>query len=167
MGVRLTRGDREYEAAVEPEGTGYRVTISGRTHVVDGLLGRVLRVRVDARPVEALARLEGDTIVIELAGRAYAFRRHSGRASRLAKRSPGARARRGEIHAPMPGLVVDVLASVGEEVQAGHPVVVVEAMKMQNALAAPVSGRVAAVSVSAGTAVESGQLLLVIEPGAV
>ncbi len=166
MSVRLSRGDREYEAAVEPEGTGYRVTIGGRARVVDGPVGPILRVRVDARPVEATARQEGDTIVIELAGRAYAFRRHSGRAPRLARRARSERSHRGEIHAPMPGLVVDVLARVGEEVQAGHPVVVVEAMKMQNALAAPVSGRVTAVPVSAGTAVESGQLLLVIEPGA-
>ena len=164
--VRLTRDDREYEAAVEPEGAGYRVTIGGKAHVVEGLVGLVLRVRVDARPVEATARLEGETIVIELAGRAYVFRRHGGRAPRLAKRVAGGGPRHGEVHAPMPGLVVEVLAGVGEEVQAGHPVVVVEAMKMQNALAAPISGRVAAVSVSAGTAVESGQLLLVIEPGA-
>jgi biotin carboxyl carrier protein len=64
----------------------------------------------------------------------------------------------------MPGLVVQVLAHEGEDVEAGHPVVVVEAMKMQNALVAPIKGRVISIPVTPGTAVESGQLLLAIAP---
>jgi biotin carboxyl carrier protein len=43
-------------------------------------------------------------------------------------------------------------------------VIVVEAMKMQNALPAPLSGRVAAIAVTPGTAVDSGALLLTITP---
>jgi biotin carboxyl carrier protein len=64
----------------------------------------------------------------------------------------------------MPGLIVDLLAEVGSTVEAGQPVVIVEAMKMQNALVAPLKGRVAQVSVAAGAAVESGQLLMTIQP---
>jgi biotin carboxyl carrier protein len=63
----------------------------------------------------------------------------------------------------MPGLVVEVLAQVGDEVAAGTPLVVVEAMKMQNALVATVSGRVAAIAVKPGVAVESGQLLITVD----
>ncbi len=166
MSVLLTRGDRDYDVRVEPKGGGYRVTVGGATRSVEGTIGPALRVRVDSRPVEAAVRREGDTIVVELGGRAYAFRERSIRAPHLAKRPHASHRHRGEMLAPMPGLVVDVLAGVGEEVEAGRPVVVIEAMKMQNALAAPVSGRVASVAVAPGVAVESGQLLLVIEPGA-
>jgi biotin carboxyl carrier protein len=49
-------------------------------------------------------------------------------------------------------------------VEAGSPVVVVEAMKMQNALPAPLSGRVTAIRIAAGTPVESGALILTVTP---
>ena len=165
MTVRLRRGERDYDVSVEPEGAGFLVTLDGTSLHLEGVIGPRLRVRVGSRPVEASVSHEGDTIVVEMGGRAYEFHERSARAPRLARRDRAHGGHRGELHAPMPGLVVDVLAGVGEEVQAGRTVVVVEAMKMQNALAAPVSGRVTSVSVTPGTAVESGQLLLVIEPG--
>jgi biotin carboxyl carrier protein len=64
----------------------------------------------------------------------------------------------------MPGLVVEVLVEVGEVVEAGRPLVVVEAMKMQNALAAPVSGTVCAIAVAPGAPVDTGQLLMTLTP---
>jgi biotin carboxyl carrier protein len=68
------------------------------------------------------------------------------------------------VHAPMPGLVVEVLVQPGAAVEAGQPVVIVEAMKMQNELVAPLKGRVARVSVAPGAAVDTGQLLVAIQP---
>ena len=65
----------------------------------------------------------------------------------------------------MPGLIVEVFARVGDLVEAGSPIVVIEAMKMQNALAAPIKGRVTKTPVAAGTAVDTGDLLLSITPG--
>lgn len=67
------------------------------------------------------------------------------------------------IVAPMPGRVVRVLVSAGDEVELRQPVIVVEAMKMENELRAPKAGRVKEVAVEAGASVESGRLLLVIE----
>ena len=54
--------------------------------------------------------------------------------------------------------------SPGDEVKAGTVVVVIEAMKMQNALPAPLSGKVSVVAVKTGTAVDSGALLLTVTP---
>ena len=62
--------------------------------------------------------------------------------------------------APMPGLVVRVLATVGDEVAAGQGLVVVEAMKMENELRASAPGRITAVHAVAGTAVEKGAVLV-------
>ena len=165
MKVLLARGERDFEAEVTPEGEGFRVTVGGEQHQVEGAIGGSLRVRVDARPVEASVRRDGETLVVDMGGTVYRFRVRDARAPRLARRRHEGDAHRGELHAPMPGLVVDVLVAEGETVEAGRPVVVVEAMKMQNALAAPVSGRVKRVAVAAGAAVESGALLLTIEPG--
>jgi biotin carboxyl carrier protein len=68
-----------------------------------------------------------------------------------------------EITAQMPGKVVRVLVEVGEEVEAGTGLVVVEAMKMQNEMKSPRAGTVVSIKVSAGDTVEAGTLLAVIE----
>ncbi len=65
--------------------------------------------------------------------------------------------------APMPGLVVRVEVEVGAEVNAGDPLVVMEAMKMENELRAPASGRVVAVRAEPGVAVDKGAVLVELE----
>ena len=63
----------------------------------------------------------------------------------------------------MPGLIVDVRVSPGDRVTAGSPVVVMEAMKMQNELLCEVDGIVKTVNIKPGDTVESQALLLEIE----
>lgn len=65
----------------------------------------------------------------------------------------------GDIKSPMPGRVVRVLVKDGDEVEIGVPVIVVEAMKMENELGAPRAGKVKKVHVAVGATVESGTLL--------
>jgi biotin carboxyl carrier protein len=67
--------------------------------------------------------------------------------------------------APMPGLVVRVLARPGEPIAAGSGVVVLEAMKMENELRAAGSAVVKAVRVEPGQVVEKGQVLVEFEAG--
>lgn len=70
---------------------------------------------------------------------------------------------RQEILSPMPGKVIRVLAEVGDTVEAGQGLVVVEAMKMQNEMKAPKSGKVTEVRARAEATVAAGDVLLVIE----
>ena len=72
----------------------------------------------------------------------------------------------GSLRAPMPGLVVRVQVEAGQEVAAGTPVVVLEAMKMENQLKTAAAVRIAAVRVEPGQAVEKGQVLLEFGPAA-
>ena len=65
--------------------------------------------------------------------------------------------------APMPGKVVRVLVAPGDQVEARQPLVVVEAMKMENELGAPRAGTVAEVPVTEGMSVDAGRLLAVID----
>lgn len=69
----------------------------------------------------------------------------------------------GLIAAPMPGKIVDVLVTQGDTVEAGQPLVIIEAMKMQNELTAPIAGTIAEVSVKAGDTVEADAKLVVVE----
>lgn len=102
---------------------------------------------------ERLISLGGRTISVAVNGR------RTGHAADVAAH------RHGEISiiAPMPGRIVRVLAAAGDQVAARQPVVVVEAMKMENELRAPRAGKVKDVPVAAGMSVEAGRVLAVIE----
>lgn len=65
---------------------------------------------------------------------------------------------------PMPGRVVEVRVSVGEDVAKGQVLLVLEAMKMRNEVAAPVTGKVAAVHVTVGTNVRAGEPMVLLTP---
>jgi biotin carboxyl carrier protein len=66
------------------------------------------------------------------------------------------------VDAPMPGKITRVLVKVGEEVQEGQGLVVVEAMKMENELKSPKAGKVTELHAVEGAAVESGAKLVVV-----
>ncbi|HET8666808.1 MAG TPA: biotin/lipoyl-containing protein [Terriglobales bacterium] len=65
--------------------------------------------------------------------------------------------------APMPGKVVRIIAHERDEIEAGHGVLVVEAMKMQNELKAPKKGVVSKLLVKEGAAVNAGDVLAIVE----
>ncbi len=72
--------------------------------------------------------------------------------------SPGA-----SLTAPMPGTVVKVLVGEGDEVDEGQPLLVLEAMKMEQTVAAPHAGRVASIPFGEGELVPGGAVLAEIE----
>ena len=69
----------------------------------------------------------------------------------------------GAVTAPMPGTVIKVLVNVGDAVSAGNPVMIIEAMKMENEIKASSTGTVSKVLVSAGDNVAAGAPLINIE----
>lgn len=71
--------------------------------------------------------------------------------------------RKTEIHAPMPALVVKIEVSVGDEVEPGQGLIILEAMKMENEIKAHDRGKVKEIRVTKGTAVEKGELLMLLE----
>ena len=70
---------------------------------------------------------------------------------------------RRELRAPMPGLLVKVLCQAGDTVEAGQPLVVLQAMKMENELSLPRGGTIISLGVEPGQSIEQGQVLLVVE----
>ena len=71
---------------------------------------------------------------------------------------------RAAILAPMPGKVVRILVAVGDDVEAGQGIVVVEAMKMQNEMKAPRAGRVSVIQAKENDSVVAGAVLAIIDP---
>jgi pyruvate carboxylase subunit B len=117
---------------------------------------------VDGQSREMVLVRKGDTVVVSLDGIVIEARvlDEVGRAlDELAGHSGTGPL---EITAPMPGVIVRVPIAPGDEVQVGQPVIVLEAMKMQNELAAESSGVVERVLVKPGESVQGGTVLVVL-----
>lgn len=67
------------------------------------------------------------------------------------------------IKAPMPGLILEINVSVGQEVKENDPLLILEAMKMENCFLSPRDGVIKSISVEKGNAVDKGQLLIEFE----
>lgn len=67
-----------------------------------------------------------------------------------------------KLNAPMAGTILNVKVSVGQNVNAGDVVCILEAMKLENEVVAPVSGQIKAIEVSKGSTVTNGQLIAII-----
>lgn len=65
-----------------------------------------------------------------------------------------------DIKAPMPGMVLNILVSEGQEVKKGDALIVLEAMKMENILKSPTDGVIKKIAINKGVAVEKNQLLI-------
>jgi acetyl-CoA/propionyl-CoA carboxylase biotin carboxyl carrier protein len=168
----------------EPAWTVRRLQVAGGEPVEVRLRGRssAAEVRVgDGEPVPARAVRDGDRITVSLDGlTASYFLVHEGgtvwlaadgqvavlrEQERLAAHAGGS-AIDGVVTAPMPGTVTVVQAAVGDEVVAGTPLLVVEAMKMEHVLTAPVAGTVAELGVTAGQSVRLDERVAVVTPSA-
>ena len=78
------------------------------------------------------------------------------------KAAPGAVVEGTKVLAPMPGMVIRYLVNVGDRVKAGDPLLILEAMKMQNNIPAPVDGVVKAINFEPGASVNTNDILAVI-----
>jgi biotin carboxyl carrier protein len=75
----------------------------------------------------------------------------------------GGQQKANQIKAPMPGLVLNLLVEAGQEVSKGDPLLILEAMKMENVIKASGDGKVKSVNVKKGDAVDKGLLLVEME----
>jgi biotin carboxyl carrier protein len=161
------------------QGRTHRVTVSGggppaavqideATHEVDftPIVGGLFSLLVNGRSYEVDVVEEGEGVLaIWVEGELHRIEfEEEGRFKRKAARG-GGQGKGGPqtIVAPMPGKVVKLLVSSGEEVTAGQGVIVIEAMKMENELKAAGAGVVKEIKVREGAGVGGGEVLVVIE----
>ena len=160
---------------VELDGRTFSVELEGASARVDGGEPLVAQIdEVEGTPVRLVtvgrtlhrvtARRDGPrgSYVLRIDGRRYRVDALDERTRAIRDMSDASRAPAGPVPliAPMPGLVVRVHVAVGDIVQAGHPLVAIEAMKMENELRAPAAGTVRAVHTAPGSPVEKGAILV-------
>lgn len=79
-----------------------------------------------------------------------------------ASSSQSAKAAGKEINAPMPGTILNIKKEVGDMVKAGEPIVILEAMKMENDIVSPIDGKLLSVLVKTGDAVNSNDVIAIV-----
>jgi biotin carboxyl carrier protein len=117
---------------------------------------------INGQSHEAYVYAAGDEWQVLLLGRQYPVKVENEREKRLRSPAGGKVQESGEfqLKAPMPGLVVAIPVSEGQQIEKGQVLVILESMKMQNELKSPRAGKVERVKVKAGESVEQRQLLL-------
>ncbi|HEX4932534.1 MAG TPA: biotin/lipoyl-containing protein [Gemmatimonadaceae bacterium] len=165
MKYHVRVGDEEIEVVVE----GDDVTVNGRkvrAHL-DAAAEPLHMLTVDGAVHQVVAKRGADRGSFELSigGRRFSVEALDARAKAIRALSDAGGKAAGPAHlmAPMPGLIVRVNVSAGDQVQPGQGLVVMEAMKMENELRASAAGTVKRVVVNPGSAVEKGALLLEME----
>jgi biotin carboxyl carrier protein len=155
-------GEREHTVRVDGgvahvDGVAHTVVTSGGGRTLVQTEGAQRCVSLAGEPAPTAASVAGHAVAIEVkTAQAAAL------AAAMASGRAGARAG-SQVKAPMPGRVVRILVGVGQAVEPGQPIVIVEAMKMENEMHAPASGIIKAIHVQQGAAVDAGQLLVELE----
>jgi biotin carboxyl carrier protein len=159
---------------VERTGAGFEISLDGRQHradvtVVGGLWSLILSPDGNTAPRRsyevAIAedRTAAGRLTVQVGGRVLVA--NVGRSQRGERGGDAGAAASGPqaVTAPMPGRVVKLLVQPGDAVAARQPVVVVEAMKMENELRAAGAGTVTEIRVAEGALVDAGAVLAIIE----
>ena len=149
----------------------YKYTINGAQYdvTIDSIVGSKAKVEVNGIPFEV--EMHGSSLVEEdlptmstegataPAAAAPAPAAAPAAAAPVAKSGPGAGS---PVKAPLPGVVTKILVEAGQAVKKGDPVLVLEAMKMENNITAEADGAVTGICVAAGDSVMEGTTLLTI-----
>jgi biotin carboxyl carrier protein len=160
-------GDQSYTVEIEESGKSvYRVSVDGNEFLVDGKkTGRTnFSLIVDNRSFEIEVDNTDDEYRVLVDGRNYRIHLVDERRVRVGAAQSGLQFQgRQMVSVPMPGKVIAVLVTVGDAVELGQGLVIVEAMKMENEVRSPISGEVKEIKVKPGDTVEGGALLVIVE----
>ncbi|HLW52151.1 MAG TPA: biotin/lipoyl-containing protein [Candidatus Angelobacter sp.] len=161
----VTIGEKKYRVELVRSGSAWNCKLDGKEFPLDvaALGGGLLSLLVQGKSYEVRQENTAEGMIIVVGHDRFSAVVQDPRSlrSRAGRDSAGHGPRK--ITAPMPGKVVRVLAPAGTEVEAGQPVLVIEAMKMQNELKAPRKGKITRLTVGEGAAVEAGQTLAEVE----
>ena len=142
----------------------YKYKINGNTYkvAVGDLNDNIVEVEVNGMPYKVeMEKAKAATVKVAAAPRAAAAPRTATGEKVIAKATGNAGGE--SVKAPLPGGVLSIPVNVGDTVKASDTVLVLEAMKMENAIHAGRDGRVASINVNAGDSVLEGAVLLTIE----
>jgi len=168
MAYIATLGEQTHRIEVQEleEDHLYRIIIDGKEITVDGrkLTAHMYSLLVGNQSFTVDVTSKEDNYTVTSAGKSFQLRvSDERRAARPGEGNSAGREGGKEIRSFMPGKVVEVLVTVGDEVSKDQGMLIIEAMKMENEVRAAAAGKVKEIRVSPGQAVESGELLVMLE----
>lgn len=167
MSYVATIGEREVTISIEElGGSNYKVAIDGVEHVVDAqrITGNLWSVLYGNESFEVdVTPLPAEEYEVLINGDCHKFTLMNEQRRAMIRAGGKGSAGKAMLTSPMPGKVVKLLVTEGQEVEAGQGVIVVEAMKMENELRSPRAGIVAEVRATEGALVDANAVLIVIE----
>jgi biotin carboxyl carrier protein len=166
--IQLTgpSGKRKHKVELERKGNVSTVSLDGKPVDADAVqvAPNAISVMLGGQSFEIhVSRSVDGTLKLQCGAHEFSADIIDPRAWRGRKHSAVEVEGRQEILAPMPGKVIRVLAAVGDAVEAGQGLLVVEAMKMQNEIRSPKSGKVERLLVKEGQNVNAGEVLAWVE----
>jgi biotin carboxyl carrier protein len=150
--IEYTQSGNEYDTQINGQVRHMQLLSEEDSAITLLVNGQPLRVHIAHDGQRSLAAIDGYVYEFSRAGEKKGLSRQR-EAGRL---SP-------EIRSPMPGKILDVCITAGDTVEAGQVLILLEAMKMENALTAEGAGRVKKIHVAVGDLVDLGQLLVELE----
>lgn len=155
--IRLRCGGERREVLVQAGRDGVRVSVDGTPFVlaVHEIAPGTFVLRDGIRVETFHCAKDGDSVHLFWQGTAYQLEEEPEAGARAGHRHAA-----GGLEAPMPGRVIKVSVTPGQRVAKGDEVLVVEAMKMENALRAPRDGTVRSVAARVGQMVSPGVVLV-------
>ena len=165
MKTKLYADGEELTLEYDKDGDVYEVALNGKSQLMQVVVTRdgAVTLIVDGKPLRAHVVRDGARSLVSIAGLAYEFDDGPPKQSRTRQRGAGG-GFEPEILSPMPGKILEVKVAEGETVEARQTLVLLEAMKMENALTTEGSARITKIHVSDGDLVELGQVLIELEP---
>lgn len=123
-----------------------------------------MEIKVRHQGVDHVAEAEmiAGRLWIHFQGRTWEVDTDSGSSKRRGRGGAGGSS--DKVNAPMPGKVTKILVQVGQEIEKGQPVLVMEAMKMEYTLKSDIAGKVQELHCTSGDQVVLGKTLVKIEP---
>ncbi len=159
---------KTYEVGFENANGAISVTVNDKRRLVDLASlngGGALSILMDGRSFDLEVKETENGLSVFASGQHYNLLVEEAKLFRARQLSAarGAAAHEKEVRAPMPGLIVKIEVAVGQTVQPGQGLLVMEAMKMENEIKAKGAGRVKEIKVAERQPVEQNQVLMIFE----
>ena len=160
MKLTLSCRGESFEVDAVEKGGEYLLSVNGQPCEVQVLSYRedTLALVINGRPLRVHVVADGKKTLAALLGETYEFTEAEGRGEQIFTRESGRVSP--EVRSPMPGKILEVCVAEGEGVELGQPLLLLEAMKMENVIEADGEALVEKIHVRSGEMVDLGQLLV-------
>jgi len=157
-------GETEYEIIIDKD----QIFVDGEPVIVDlkqSGVPELYSILFGGRSYDMLIETERSNYAVTFRGEQFHVQVEDERTRRLntGRKAPALPHGELPIKAPIPGLVVKVLVEKGSQIEDGQPLIILEAMKMENEIRSPRSGVVKSIAASAGQRVEQNSVMLILE----